>query len=124
MCWAIRSARLTDRPASAADPVSRVGVVDIGSNGIRMILAEVRALKPDLVLTGRKPLGAWGRFRSANLPRRLGKAIAGDVALLSVDVDAQPAAVAADMNARNILSMTGASSAARRGRNSRLSSSM
>ena len=37
------------------------------------ILEEVRQAAPDLLITGNKPLTAWGRFRSGNLPLRLRK---------------------------------------------------
>jgi nucleotide-binding universal stress UspA family protein len=37
------------------------------------ILAELRQNAPDLLITGGKQLGAWGRFRSRNLPLQLQK---------------------------------------------------
>jgi nucleotide-binding universal stress UspA family protein len=40
---------------------------------LREILKELRMTAPDLLITGGKPLSAWGRFRSRNLPARLEK---------------------------------------------------
>ena len=48
------------------------------------ILAEVRELAPDLLITGSKPLNAWGRFRSGNLPVRLRKRVGRQVAMVSI----------------------------------------
>ena len=45
------------------------------------ILDEVRQSAPDLLITGSKQLGAWGRFRSGNLPSRLQKKIGGQVTI-------------------------------------------
>jgi nucleotide-binding universal stress UspA family protein len=49
------------------------------------ILKEIDDLSPDLVITGGKPLTAWGRFRSANLPARLRKSLAGRASLTVVE---------------------------------------
>ena len=49
------------------------------------ILKEVRCERPDLLITGRRRLSAWGRFRSGNLPARLRKRIGSQTAMLSVD---------------------------------------
>jgi nucleotide-binding universal stress UspA family protein len=38
---------------------------------LREILEELRRTAPDLLVTGGKPLNAWGRFRSRNLPLSL-----------------------------------------------------
>ena len=38
---------------------------------LREILEELRVSAPDLLITGGKPLNAWGRFRSRNLPLQL-----------------------------------------------------
>ena len=48
------------------------------------ILAEVRRSAPDLLITGSKPLTAWGRFRSRNLPRRLSKRVGRKTSLISI----------------------------------------
>ena len=48
------------------------------------ILAEVRELAPDLLLTGSKQLNAWARFRSGNLPVRLRKRVGQQVAMISI----------------------------------------
>ena len=48
------------------------------------ILAEVRRSAPDLLITGSKPLTAWGRFRSRNLPRRLSKRVGLKTSLISI----------------------------------------
>jgi len=48
------------------------------------ILDEVRERVPDLLITGSKPLNAWGRFRSANLPLRLKRMVGRHVSVLSV----------------------------------------
>ena len=49
------------------------------------ILKEVRRERPDLLITGRKPLTGWARFRSGNLPRKLGKRIGCETRLVSVE---------------------------------------
>ncbi|NNC63712.1 MAG: universal stress protein [Gammaproteobacteria bacterium] len=49
------------------------------------ILKEIDDLSPDLVITGGKPLTAWGRFRSGNLPARLRKNLDGKVSLIAVE---------------------------------------
>jgi nucleotide-binding universal stress UspA family protein len=51
------------------------------------ILEEVRQVAPDLLITGSKPLNAWGRFRSGNLPRRLRKQVDGQVSMISINED-------------------------------------
>jgi len=48
------------------------------------ILEEIGQLSPDLVITGGKPLSAWGRFRSANLPARLEDAIGKQTSIVSI----------------------------------------
>ena len=48
------------------------------------ILAEIDDLSPDLVITGGKPLTAWRRFRSGNLPGRLEKAIRPEILVVSI----------------------------------------
>ena len=52
---------------------------------ISEILKEVRRVRPDLLITGHKPLNAWGRFRSGNLPLKLSKRLGGQINLLFVD---------------------------------------
>ena len=49
------------------------------------ILDEVRTARPDLLLTGRKPMNAWGRFRSWNLPLRLGKKVGDLTAMIAIE---------------------------------------
>ena len=49
------------------------------------ILNEVRFVAPDLLITGSKPLTAWGRFRSGNLPLRLRKKLQGQTEMISVE---------------------------------------
>ncbi len=51
---------------------------------LREILAEVRELRPDVVITGGKKLNAWGRFRSRNLPRQLQKKAGLPVTVVAV----------------------------------------
>ena len=51
---------------------------------ITEIMEEVALECPNLLITGRKSLNAWGRFRSGNLPQKLGKRIGGQTRLLSV----------------------------------------
>jgi nucleotide-binding universal stress UspA family protein len=48
------------------------------------ILAEVSQTAPDLLITGSKKLGMWGRFRSRNLPRRLRNRLDQQVAVISL----------------------------------------
>ena len=48
------------------------------------ILEEIDDLAPDLVVTGGKPLTAWGRFRSGNLPARLETAIGARIPVVSI----------------------------------------
>ncbi len=48
------------------------------------ILEEVRQATPDLLITGRKQLNAWGMFRSGNLPLRLRKQVGRQVAMISI----------------------------------------
>ncbi len=48
------------------------------------ILEEVHQTTPNLLITGRKRLNAWGRFRSGNLPLRLRKQVGRQVAVISV----------------------------------------
>jgi nucleotide-binding universal stress UspA family protein len=47
------------------------------------ILDEIEQAAPDLVIAGCKPLTAWGRFRSRNLPGRLQKKARRPVSLIS-----------------------------------------
>ena len=49
------------------------------------ILEEVRHTAPDLLITGSKPLNAWGRFRSRNLPRRLSKKVGRQTSMISIE---------------------------------------
>ena len=49
------------------------------------ILEEIDELSPDLVITGGKALGAWGRFRSGNLPARLRKSLMGRAPLTVIE---------------------------------------
>ncbi len=51
---------------------------------ITEILEEVRQAAPDFLITGRKQLNAWGRFRSGNLPLRLRKQVGRQVAMISI----------------------------------------
>ena len=48
------------------------------------ILEEVRQATPDLLITGRKQLNAWGMFRSGKLPLRLRKQVGRQVAMISI----------------------------------------
>ena len=48
------------------------------------ILEEVRQGTPDLLITGRKRLSAWGRFRSGDLPSRLRKKLGARISIISV----------------------------------------
>ena len=48
------------------------------------ILDEVRCAAPDLLITGSKPLTAWGRFRSGNLPARLSRRLGDRTAMITV----------------------------------------
>lgn len=48
------------------------------------ILQEIGEISPDLVITGGKPLTAWGRFRSGNLPIKLEKSLSGQTPIVSV----------------------------------------
>ena len=52
---------------------------------IAEILEEVRRVRPDLLITGRKPLNGWGRFLSGNLPLKLRRRIDGQTELLAVE---------------------------------------
>ena len=54
---------------------------------IAEILEEVRREPPDLLITGRKPLNAWGRFRSRNLPLELKSRVGGLTSMLAVEAD-------------------------------------
>ena len=68
------------------------------------ILEEVRHAAPDLLITGSKPLTAWGRFRSGNLPLRLRKKAGRQTSMISVqatgpEVLVQPLADSAYMQA-------------------------
>lgn len=49
------------------------------------ILDEVRTVRPDLLITGCKPLNAWGRFRSGNLPLRLGKKVGDLTSMIAIE---------------------------------------
>ena len=49
------------------------------------ILEEVRHVRPDLLITGRKRLNVWGRFRSANLPLRLRKKVGDEFSMISIE---------------------------------------
>lgn len=49
------------------------------------ILDEVRTARPDLLITGRKPLTAWGRFRSGHLPLRLGKTVGDLTSMMAIE---------------------------------------
>lgn len=51
------------------------------------IVEEVRHTHPDLLITGRKPLNAWGSFRSGNLPLRLRKKVPGQISMISIEAD-------------------------------------
>ena len=51
------------------------------------IVEEVRHTRPDLLITGRKPLNAWGRFRSGNLPFRLRRKVPGQISMISIEAD-------------------------------------
>ena len=48
------------------------------------IVEEVRHTRPDLVITGCKPLNAWGRFRSGNLPLKLSRRVTGQTSMISI----------------------------------------
>ena len=48
------------------------------------ILEEVRQSAPNLLITGSKPLNAWGRFRSRNLPLRLSKMVGRPTSMISI----------------------------------------
>ena len=48
------------------------------------ILAEVSQTAPDLLITGSKNLGIWGRFRSRNLPQRLRNQLDQQVTVISL----------------------------------------
>ena len=48
------------------------------------VLAEVRQSAPNVLITGRKPLNAWGRFRSRNLPLRLSKKVGTRTSMISI----------------------------------------
>lgn len=54
------------------------------------IQAEVREAAPDFTIIGRKPLSAWGRFRSGNLPLRLSKKLRGRTSVLLIDAAGAP----------------------------------
>ena len=49
------------------------------------ILDEVRTARPDLLITGRKPLNAWGWFRSGHLPLRLGKKVGDPTSMIAIE---------------------------------------
>ena len=49
------------------------------------ILEEVRHVSPDLLITGRKPFNALGRFRSGNLPHRLSKKVGRLTSMISIE---------------------------------------
>lgn len=49
------------------------------------ILDEVRTARPDLLITGRKPLNAWGRLRSGNLPLKLSKKISDPTSMIAIE---------------------------------------
>lgn len=49
------------------------------------ILEEVRQAAPDLLITGGKPLNAWGRFRSGNLPLRLKRRVGRQTSVVSIE---------------------------------------
>jgi nucleotide-binding universal stress UspA family protein len=48
------------------------------------IAQEVRETAPDLLITGGKPLNAWGRFRCGKLPLRLKKKMGGQASIISI----------------------------------------
>ncbi|MYJ96035.1 MAG: universal stress protein [Proteobacteria bacterium] len=48
------------------------------------ILDEVCCAAPDLLITGSKPLTAWGRLRSGNLPARLSRRLGKQTAMITV----------------------------------------
>lgn len=48
------------------------------------ILKEIADLSPDLVVTGEKPLSAWGRLRSGNLSMRLRKKLGAEIPVISI----------------------------------------
>ena len=50
---------------------------------VEEILEEARRTVADLIITGGKPLNAWGRFRSRNLPLRLRKKVGGRTVMIS-----------------------------------------
>jgi nucleotide-binding universal stress UspA family protein len=49
------------------------------------ILDEVRKAAPDMLITGGKPLNAWGRFRSRNLPLQLRKKAGKHISVITVN---------------------------------------
>lgn len=49
------------------------------------IVEEVRHMRPELLITGRKPLNAWGRFQSGNLPFRLSRKVPCQTSMISVE---------------------------------------
>ena len=51
---------------------------------IEEILKELQETSPHLLVTGGKPLSAWGRFRSRSLPKRVRKKAHASVPVLSV----------------------------------------
>ena len=48
------------------------------------IMEEVLQVAPDLLITGRKQLNGWGRFRSGNLPLRLRNQVGRQVSMISI----------------------------------------
>lgn len=61
------------------------------------ILEEIGEISPDLVITGGKPLNAWGRFRSGNLPAKLEKSLSGQTSIVSVEAADQQTEVIAEL---------------------------
>ncbi|MDH3419711.1 MAG: universal stress protein [Gammaproteobacteria bacterium] len=61
------------------------------------ILEEIGELSPDLVITGGKPLNAWGRFRSGNLPAKLERSVGAKTSVVSVNGSDQPAAISPEL---------------------------
>lgn len=57
------------------------------------ILDEVRQSAPGLLITGSKPLNAWGRFRSRNLPLRLKKKVGRQTSMISIEATEPQGAV-------------------------------
>ena len=51
------------------------------------IVEEVHHTRPDLLITGRKPLNAWGRFRSGNLPLKLSGKVPGQTSMISIGAE-------------------------------------